>query len=246
MNSGYSIIVLSLACLHRFNKYAYFSDLLQDLADKARLDTRQLSILIHIDFFSEFGNQRELEKIVSCWEYFKRGAAKQVRKDQVAGTMLDEIVARHSTDRKKDGTEAASYTITDVRAVIRECEQKVLSLGLSDFGAIVKAKYFNEAMGYNGYISGKEEERAILFVKDVYPVKRKRDGKQFGYSVLTQSIGSGIEGRFTVFNSEYNLSPIKKGDVIKCLRYRRDGKGYFTLEQYRHLTTDDDSSEENK
>ena len=229
--------------LHRLSdehKYDCFTDLLFDISDIAGLDTRQLSILIHIDFFSDFGNQRELENIVYFWEFFKRGAAKQIKKDKVAGSYIEEIVIAHSTDKKKDGTIAASYTLTDVPAIIRDCEKKVLSLGLQDFGIITKIRSFNEAMGYSGYVSGNEDDRSTLFVKDVFPVKRRSDGKQFGYNILTQSIGSGIESRFTVFNRVYNEDPIKKDDIIKCLRYRRDGRGYFTMEKYRHIRIDND------
>lgn len=216
-----------------------FSDLLSVIAESTTIDTRQLSTLIHIDFFSEFGNQRELETIVDLWEFFKRGSAKQIKKDKIAGSYIEQIVRQHSTDRRKDGSEASSYTLIDVPAIIRECEKKVLSLGLNDYGVILKAKRFSDAMGYNGYISGKDEDRASLFVKDVFPVKRKKDGKQFGYNILTQSIGSGIESRFTVFNSTFNADPIKANDVIRCLKYRRDPKGYFTLERYQHIQDDD-------
>ena len=53
-------------------------------------------------------------------------------------------------------------------------------------------------MGYMGYISGKDEDRRKLYVLDLYPLKRKKDGKQFGYSIITKSIGSGKESRFTI------------------------------------------------
>jgi len=225
-------------------RYTCFSDLLMDIDANTDLDTRQLSILIHIDFFSDFGNQRELENIVYFWEFFKRGAAKQIKKERVAGSYIDDIVKKHSTDRRKDGSESSAYTLTDVPAIIRECEQKVLSLGLRDLGILTKVRNFNEAMGYSGYVSGKEEDRSTLFVKDVFPVKRKRDGKQFGYNILTQSIGSGIESRFTVFNSTYNDNPIHKNDIIKCVLWTRDHKGYFTMERYRRIISDDDPMED--
>lgn len=227
--------------LYSFSKrqtFNCFSDMLGELYAQTSIDSKQLSTLIHIDFFSDFGNQRELDNIVSFWELFKRGEAKQIRKDKVDGLFIEEIIRQYSTDRRKDGSEAASYTLNDVPAIIRACEQKVLSLGLSDYSVISKVKSFNEAMGYTGYMSGRDEDRSTLFVKDVMPVKRKRDGKQFGYGVLTQSIGSGIESRFTVFNPVYNNDPIHKGDVIRCVRYRRDPGGYFTLEQYIHIDDD--------
>lgn len=221
-----------------------FTDLLQAMNSETSIDTQQLAILIGLDFFSDFGNQRELDNIVRFWEFFKRGQAKQIKKDRVSGSYIEEIVKRHSTDLRKDGTPGANYILLDTYAIIRECEERVLSLGLKDIGIITKMKNFNDAMGYAGYVSGKEEDRSTLFVKDIFPVKRRSDGKQFGYNILTQSVGSGIESRFTVFNRVYDNAPIKKGDVIKCIKYTRDSKGYFTMEAYRHVPIDDEPTDE--
>jgi len=234
----------SLYELSRGYKYPSFTDVLFEIDDKTDLDMRQLSILINIDFFSDFGNQRELNNIVSFWEFFKHGQAKQIRKEKVDGSYIEDIVKRRSTDLRKDGTPGANYILLDTYAIIRECEERVLSLGLKDIGIITKMKNFNDAMGYAGYVSGREEDRSTLFVKDIFPVKRRSDSKQFGYNILTQSVGSGIESRFTVFNRVYENAPIKKGDVIKCIKYTRDSKGYFTMEAYRHVPIDDEPTDE--
>ncbi len=229
-----------LYALSKSRSYASFTDLLFDIFGHNIMDTRQLSTLIHIDFFSDFGNQRELENIFNYFELFKRGEAVQIRKDRVAGTFLEEIVRRHANGLKKDGSESTVWKLIDAPQIIRDCEQKVLSIGLRDFGIITKAKNYAEAMGYNGYVSGRPEDRATLLVRDVFPVKRKRDGKQFGYNVLTTSLGSGVDGRFTVFNKDYGADPICTGDVIRCLGYHRDRGKHFTLTSYRHIRSDDD------
>ena len=90
-------------------------------------------------------------------------------------------------------------------------------------------------MGYVGYITDRKEDRTKLYIMDIYPLKRKRDGKQFGYSVITKSIGSGVEARFTCFNSVYNTSPIEKGDIINVTGWERDGI-YFKLNSYTKIS----------
>ena len=90
-------------------------------------------------------------------------------------------------------------------------------------------------MGYVGYISGKEEDRRKLYITDIYPLKRKRDGKQFGYSVITKSIGSGVESRFSVFNRVFDKEPVKKGDIIYCKSFNKDGP-YFILTGYERIS----------
>jgi hypothetical protein len=89
-------------------------------------------------------------------------------------------------------------------------------------------------MGYIGYISGKTEDRPKLYVLDVFPLLRKKDNKQFGYSVVTKSIGSGKESRFTIFNKLYNENPVKKGDIILCRGFEREGQ-YYKMTRYEKI-----------
>jgi DNA polymerase-3 subunit alpha len=213
-------------------KYDYFVDVLTDVINKSSIDTRQLDVLIKIDFFSEFGNQRELLRITDlCFNMFKRGIAKQISKDKVAGTPLQDIVARYSIGFTKNGAESKNYTLLDVKAIMHEAEEAIKETHMPDINDTEKVKNFKEAMGYIGYVSGDDSDRRKLYILDIFPVMRKRDGKQFGYSILTRSIGSGKESRFTVFNKVYDKLPIKKDDIIFCKAFVRDGP-YFTLTDY--------------
>lgn len=220
--------------LSQTNTYQSFSDLLYDISHKTSVDSRQLEILIKIDFFSDFGNQRELFAINDIFEMFKKGEAKQIKKDRIDGTQFEEIVKRYANGKTKKGEEAKSYTLLDVMAIIRECEAKLKTLGVNDLSIPLKAKNFKDIMGYAGYVSGKETDRNKLLITGVYPVRRKKDNEVFGYSVLTQSIGSGKESRMTVFKRKFDKDPIREDDIIVCKRWERDGK-YFHLLDYEHL-----------
>ena len=221
--------------LSRAATYTHFTDLLLDLNTKTTLDSRQLDTLIKLDFFSDFGNQRELLRINDLFnEIFKKGEVKKIRKDQVDGTPLGPIVEKYAVGVTKNGASAKSYTVLDVVSMLHETEQAVKAIHMPDLSDVMKVKNFNDIMGYAGYVSGKEEDRRKLYVSDVFPVVRKKDNRQFGYSVLTKSIGSGKESRFTVFNPVYSKLPIQKGDVILCKGFLRDGP-YFRLTAYDNL-----------
>lgn len=224
-----------LYALAHSKTYTSFSDLLIDLK-KTSLDSRQLDILIKLDFFSEFGNQRELFTILELADMFKFGEAKQVKRDRIDGTPFENCVKGFSTYRTKSGAEAKSYTILDVPAVMRACELVVKNAGMQDISLIVKARNYIDIMGHSGFTTGIESDRNKLYVVDVMPVKRKKDGKVFGYSVITQSLGSGKESRMTVFKKVFDSEPIKKGDIIVCKQWERDGQ-YFRLTRYEHLLT---------
>lgn len=227
-------VASELYVLSQEKQYIYFVDLLKDICEETSLNTRQLDILIKLDFFSDFGNQRELLRITEMFlEWFKRGKAKQIKRSMIDGTAFEPIVSRYATGVTKSGTNSKSYTLLDVMAICRGCEDTIKAAKIQDLSIIVKAQNFADAMGYAGYTSGKEEDRAKLYIKGVYPVSSKT-GKQFGYSILAQSLGSGIENRFTAYNREYNAEPISAGDVILCKEWKRE-RGFFILKKYEHL-----------
>lgn len=223
-----------LNVLSRQKNYTSFMTLLRDIATQTSLDSRQLDILIKIDFFSEFGNQRELMRMVEMFELFKKGEAKQIKKTQVDGTPIGPIVEKYAVGTTKSGGVAKSYTLLDVMSILKEIEQLIRASNMPDLPDIIKVKNFEDAMGYVGYTSGKEEDRRKLFITGIYPLMRKKDGVQFGYSVLTKSIGSGVSARFTVFNRVFDRQPITKNDIIYCKEYTRD-RGYFTLTAYEKI-----------
>ncbi len=217
------------------NHYTYFMDLLKDLDEQTSINARQLDILIKLDFFSDFGNQRELLRMVDLFaNTFKKGQAKQIRKSAVDGTLLEPIVEKYALGVTKSGGISKSYTLLNVMSILREAETAVKQLQMEDLNDIIKVRNFYDIMGYIGYISGNEADRRKLYVTDVKPLYRKRDNKLFGYSIFTKSIGSGKESRFTVFCKVYDQDPIKEGDIIYCKGFERDGQ-YFRLTAYEKI-----------
>ena len=217
------------------NKYTSFMDLLKDLDEKSSINSRQLDILIKLDFFSDFGNQRELLRMVDLFSnFFKKGQAKQIKKSDVDGTPLENIIKRYAVGVTKSGGIAKSYTLLDISSMLHEAEKAIRDMHLEDLSDLIKFRNFYDVMGYIGYVSGEEKDRRKLYITDLKPLFRKKDGKQFGYSVFTKSIGSGKESRFTVFNNVYNKEPVKDGDIIFCKGYERDGQ-YFKLTAYERV-----------
>lgn len=218
--------------LARSKEYTYFTDLLNDINKHTSLNTRQLDILVKIDFFVQFGNQRELLRIIDLYyETFKCGQAKQINKNKISSEKLEAIIKKYSVDVTKSGGVAKSYTLLDIDSILHESEDTIRDLKLNDFSDVLKVKNFKDVMGYAGYVSNKDEDRRKLYIMDVYPLVRKRDSKQFGYSIITKSIGSGKESRFTVFNKLFNDAPIEKDTIIYCKSYEKDGQ-YFRLTGY--------------
>lgn len=232
MSSG---IAEELYQLAHERTYTKFVDILADLDSKTSINTRQLDILIKLDFFSDFGNQRELIRISEMfYDTFKKGQAKKINKDKVDGTPLEPIVSKYSVGVTKSGGVAKSYTLLDVKSIMSEVEDAIKDIHMDDLSDLLKVRNFVDVMGYVGYVSGKEEDRRKLYVLDIYTLVRKKDNKQFGYSIITKSIGSGVESRFTVVNKVYDQDPIKKGDIIYCKSFEKNGQ-YYRLTGYSKI-----------
>lgn len=216
--------------------YAHFIELLNDIQKETTLDTRQVDLLIKIDFFSEFGNQRELIRIAEMFfGVFKRGNIKQISKSKVDGTAYEAIFKRYSVGTTKSGGIAKNYILLDVESIMYACEDMLKQANLPDLSDTIKVQNFADIMGYVGYVSNKPEDRPKLYVLETYPLFRHKDNKQFGYSVITKSIGSGIESRFTVVNELYDTNPVHKGDIIFCRGYTRKGE-YFRMTAYDKIS----------
>ena len=198
------------------------------------INSRQLDILIKLDFFSDFGNVNELLEMVTIFNKLKNGTAKTLAKGKLENPQVERIVANYSNDRGKNGNILKSYTILNMSKILDEINDFVKALKIPDMTLQEKIQIQQE---YLGYISntGKEEDRKSLLVKDIFPLNRKKDNVQFGYSIITQSLGSGVQARFTIFNETYNsCGKIKKGSLIRCEEYYSKNN-YFTLKKYKIL-----------
>lgn len=219
--------------LSQRRKFDYFCDLLSAICAETTCNLGQTDTLIKTEYFGEFGNQRELQRIVDVFERFKRGGAKQIRKSDVEGTELEDILRSFGTGVTKSGGESKNWTNFDCAAVMRECERRIKEARMPDLDDKTKLQNYIDAVGY-AYASGRDGDRNKLYVTKVFPARRKADGEIFGYNIHYQSIGSGKTGVMTVFNAQYKKDPVRENDLIRCVNYSRRGK-YFNLLEYEHI-----------
>ena len=208
-----------------------FMSLLTLMNNETSIDTRQRDILIKIDFFVDFGNVTELSRIASIFVFFKNGAAKKVQKDKISGQMLD-VVSKYATDKNKNGTEAKSFTITDMAGLLNECESVIKSLHLPDLDLKCKIQNQIELMGYIDLTTNKKEDRRKLLITDVFPLSSKKDNTIWGYAAQTRSIGSGKVSRLTIRSSVYAKTPVKRFDIIYAKELEKNRSGYWYLLDY--------------
>lgn len=199
--------------------------------DENSIKAARVQPLINIDYFMKFGNGPTLSRILNFFDFFKQGTAKSVKKEKVAGTPMQEILERHATGLTKSGTEAKSYTITDMDGLLAECEDYIRKLNLPDAPLKVRMENQRDVLGYVDLTTGREEDRRKLFVTDLIPL-RSKDGNVWAYAVFTKSVGSGKTARLTLRSRLYGQKQFRAGDILYATSLAKEKSGYWYLYDY--------------
>ena len=206
--------------------------------DKKSFKSAKVIPLIKIGYFQEFGNTTQLLRLTQIWDWLGQGTSKQIRKDKLAGDML-ELVKAHATDRNAKGTELKTYTITDMTGLLRDIEHTVLHVyDLREVDYRVMAQNQLDILGYVDMTTGKPEDRRKLFIRECYAIENRwgKSGGVWKYKVNTMSIGSGRTASLTLDPKLYSAKPVKAGDIILCTRDPyKDEKGYWHLIDYEYI-----------
>lgn len=212
-----------------------FMQLLME-AKQTSIDSRQLDILMKLDFFECFGNSRELFRIRDIFEFFKGGEARSIKKTLVQENAFREIIEKYASSKRKDGSEAASYTFKteDLAECMYECGEYIRSLNLPDVDMRVKIQNSIELLGYADVVTGRQEDRQRLLITDLIPQIDKETGQPWCYRVGTRSIGSGKTARISVQAALFKKQPFKTGDLVYCNQIFKNKKGYWYMTSY-HL-----------
>ena len=214
--------------------FSSFVDVLAYL-DAKGIKEAKFKPLILIDYFSSFGNQRELIRISEMWDFFKQGAAKSIKRTLVTNEKLREIIERYSTWKTKSGADAAAYTFSSPNGAfqcIKDCEAMIRSIGMDDIDIRTRLKNSVDILGYCDIRTGKEEDRRRLVITDITPIKSQTSGDIWSYRVSTKSLGSGKTARLTVRIDDYNHAPINTGDIVYANDVFLNKKGYWYLSRY--------------
>lgn len=220
--------------ISKTHKPQSFMELLKLMSTETSLDTRQRDILVKIDYFLDFGNIPELSRIITMFNFFKDGAAKKIPKNKLDGLIYD-LVSRYSTDKNKDGSEAKSFTITDMDGLLLECEATIKALNLPDLDLKCKIQSQLELMGYIDLTTNDPDDRRKLLISDVYPMSSKDKGTVWGYAIQTRSIGSGKTARLTIRANLFDKNPIRRFDIIMAKDLEKNRSGYWYLLDYEKI-----------
>lgn len=211
------------------NTYNSFIEVLQDVCHI--VDSRQLSILITLGYFSEFGSSGELREIADLFsKVFNHGTSKTINPNKLP---LSIDYTKYCETKGKSGKELTNYVIKDLQGIMNEVETVVRGKPHSDISIKNMIEFQLVYLGYCDYVSGKECDRQTIIITSIFPVKRKSDGVKFGYNIIARSIGTGKESRFTILNEVYDKSPVKEMDVICVQKFHKNIRGFWYIDEYK-------------
>lgn len=192
----------------RNNKYEYFVDVLHDIFEKTSANTRDIQILIRLDFFLEFGLSKQLMFVFDKFMFLKKGEASRISKDKVIDSVLLKIIRNHS--RETD----SNFMILDNYQILVDFEKKCKEIIRSDYSVIEKMGFQEEYMGYISFNSDKPEDRFKLAILSVMALTRKSDGKIWAREIDAISIGTSKRNKLMIWEDYFNENQIMKGDII--------------------------------
>ena len=188
------------------NQYDNFMDLLIDIYDKTSINSRQLNILIAIDFFEEFGESQKLLDIVKLYENIMSKKIKS-KKGEVSFNKVDlpypqEIIEKYATEKSKED----KYKQYKVENALGLCYELMNDIPNMEMSSIDKIRINLDAMGECNYYFEDYNPTTCIVVDVITKFKTKK--------AWLFSIASGHIAEVNIGEGYYNLQPFKALDVI--------------------------------
>lgn len=188
------------------NQYNNFMDLLIDVYDKTSINSRQLSILIVIDFFEEFGKSQKLLDIVELYENIMSKKLKS-KKGEVSFNKADlpypkEIIEKYATEKSKED----KYKQYKVERALELCNELMNDIPNIEMPSIYKIRMNFDTMGECNYYFEDYNPTTCIVVDVITKFKTKK--------AWLFNIASGHIAEVNIGEGYYNLQPFKALDVI--------------------------------
>ena len=144
---------------------------------------------------------------------------------------MKNIIEKYSITQNANGTESASFKLTDALSCIYEYE-KYLNGKIKDFDIKTKMQQSQEILGYINVITNKECDRKRLLITDCTPIN-SANGSTWAYRIGTKSLGSGKTARLTIKTDLFKKQPFKTGCVLFAEEIWKNQQGYWYLMKYQ-------------
>ena len=210
----------------RDNKYNDFVDLLiqitndKDDEGRAYINSRQLEILIKLQFFEEFGHNGKLLDVYKAFTSLY--GRKVIQKDKISElpVSLDIVAENALTETDKQ------YRDVNIEKILHEYEKSVPNNNLKVSEQI---KFEMEILGYIN-TTYPEAERSICLVKDI--------DTKFTPKATIYCLKNGKEIECKINKKTFKAKPFKKNILIKANKFEKKPKWIKVEEGFEKSTTE--------
>ena len=196
LNDGAAEYLYSL----RHNHYDNFISLLQQIEEDRQINSRQMEILIRLQYFDEFGKNK---KLLEIYKYFKNlYGRKTIAKDKLEdlGLNPDDIIECFEKETEKQ------YINIDYMKMLTNIETRIPNKAIS---ITEQALFEIDVVGYISMIY--DVDKRYCLVTDI--------DTKYSPVVTLYSLGSGKEVICKINKALFKEEPFKKGQLIKCGRF---------------------------
>ena len=206
------------------NKYDTFLDLLIDIYMKnISVNSRQMGILISIDYFSEFGKSQKLFDILDIFNniMMKKFKSKkgEVSFNKEGLTYSKELIEKYSTEKSKE-EKYKQYKIEDAYGL---CNELIKDIDNIEMPSINKIKVYIETMGECDYKFEDYNPCTCIVIEAITKYKTKR--------IKIYNIATGLIKELKIGEGIFNYQPLKSLDVIDIYHlFQKPKKEAITVE----------------
>lgn len=201
LNEGSANYLYSL----KDNTYPTFIDLLKQIEEDKQINSRQMEILIQLQYFDEFGKNK---KLLELYRYFKDiyGRKTLVKtKINELGITIDDIVDCFDKETEKQ------YTNINSLKILENIEKRIPN------EIIPLQEQITFEMDVIGYISAiYDVDKNICIAVDV--------DTKYSPKINLYSLGTGKEISCKISKSTFNGKSFKRGQLLKCKKFEERNK----------------------
>lgn len=205
---GFSNKIADLLYSLKDNQYDTFTDLLEVLRNEGIAESR-IHDLIKMNYFSEFGNIKYLEKLTEVFSLFYKNKKylTQYKKDTAFEKGIDfDILRKHCI------TETAKmFTKIDAKNIINEIMEQYKNIKTTE-KEIIQYRY--DVLGYLDIMDKKYSGYCVVTDLNV----------EYSPKVKLYALANGNEIPIKIPKKDFQRNPLKRGDIIKVENPYRKNK----------------------
>lgn len=185
--------------------YPTFTSLLTKIEEDKKINSRQMEILIKLQYFEEFGKNKKLLEIYSRFK--KLYGRKQLTKEKLADYKLSVEDIKENFEKETE----KQYIGINYLNILEGMEKKILDENIP-LGEQVTFEL--EMIGYINAIY--DVDKRICFVTSL--------NTKYSPVVTLYSLGSGKYTTCKISKQKFKKNPFKEGQILKCKKFEKRNK----------------------